>query len=278
MSLKQLKLTDAQIELSTRGQPLRGSMEIRNFPLIGRILYLALLALLGESTNASLVVSNFNIKSGAAVVRLECYNKAEKSRFLSLGGVLNTQTDAISDIVLVAAHALSSKLDQCVVSFKDQQLDIARAEMGLGTDASGDWAVLTLDGRFTGPVNRLEWYGDSATSWETFALNGGRVSVLKFLNGDSGKSCDVRIPKGGLVDPNDGDAVIVSDCISMPGMSGAPALVEVEGVPTIIGLNIGTRHAIGGASDLWRSRVSVIRLVDTKVEEAIDRAISRERR
>ena len=64
----------------------------------------------------------------------------------------------------------------------------------------------------------------------------------------------------------------------MPGMSGAPALVEVEGVPTIIGLNIGTRHAIGGASDLWRSRVSVIRLVDTKVEEAIDRAISRERR
>ena len=247
-----------------------------------RILFFAVffalfcLVFLNQIANASLKVEAFSGESRPAVVRLECFDEARNSRYVSLGGVLNTQLDSISDIVLVAAHALKTSIDQCVISFKDQRLSIVRAESGSEADADGDWAVLTLDGRFDGPISRLAWHTDSANTWEAFAVNGGRVSLLKLPNGDAGKDCDVRVPKGGMIDPNDGKAVIVSDCVSMPGMSGAPALVEVDGVPAIIGFNIGTRYVLGDAPVEWRSRASVIRLVDINVENAIVRAISQE--
>ena len=52
--------------------------------------------------------------------------------------------------------------------------------------------------------------------------------------------------------------------------------METEVKPAIIGLNIGTRYVHGDAPVAWRSRASVVRLVDTDVENAIIRAISAE--
>ena len=229
-----------------------------------------------QDIHASLEIDAFTVDQPAAVAQLRCVGRTQNVRIVSLGGVIDTQLDSIPDIALVAAHGLGHHAGRCVMSFRGHQLGVSRIQKGQGDDADGDWAVLTLDGRFPKHIHRLGWYSDAADNWESFARQGGRVALLKFANGETGKSCDIRIPRGGMRDSADSNALILSDCVSMPGMSGAPAIVEVDGLPTIIGLNIGTRYDLSAPPLEWRSRASLIRLVDTVVEDAIVRAIALE--
>ncbi len=243
--------------------------------LAQRVLALAVIFICSTlEVSASLKVDTFSKESPAAVAQLECVGFKRGERIVSLAGVLATNLKSIPDIVLVAAHGLGANLDGCYVTFKGNRLGISRMERGQGGDVHGDWAVLTLNGRFPEPIHRLRWDAQSANDWELFALRGGRVSMLKFVNGETGRSCNIRVPRGGMIDPTDGNAIVLSDCISIPGMSGAPALVEIDGLPTIMGLNIGTRYDLSGSSSAWRSRANLIRLVDTSVEDAIVRAIA----
>ncbi len=223
---------------------------------------------------ASLRADAFSKHSPAGVVQLQCTTDRGKTRTVSLGGVLDTQLESIADVVLVAAHGLTAAPDNCVVAFRDEELTITRLEKGSGQGLRGDWAVSTLSGRFSKAVNRLGWYADDPGTWELFTQQGGRVSLLKFLNGETGAPCDVRVPRGGMLDASDGDVVLISDCVSMPGMSGAPALVEVGGLPAIMGLNVGNRYDLTDSAQKWRSRANVIRVVDAVIEDAIVRAIT----
>ena len=219
-------------------------------------------------------VDAFPNTSPAGVAQLECTNQEFGTRTVSLGGVLDTQLNGIPDIALVTAHGLSASLKDCQLAFKGERLGIVVVRQGRSHRTDGDWAVVTLDGRFKQAITRLHWYVDNPDGWESFAARGGRVRLLKFTNGETGSGCDVLTPRGGLVDATDGDVVIVSDCPSLPGMSGAPAMVEVDGTPAIIGLNIGMRYDVSKPPLAWKSRANVIRLIDDTIEAAIVRAIA----
>jgi len=135
---------------------------------------------------------------------------------------------------------------------------------------------MTLEGRFSEPIQRFGWHIESAQKWESFAVRGGRVSLIKFANGYLGKPCDVRIPQGGMIDPRDRGAVLLSDCILIPGMSGAPAVVEVGGMPVIMGLSIDWRYDLTDSSSGLGIRANVIRIFDTAVEKSIVGSIASE--
>jgi len=219
-------------------------------------------------------VDSFGSEAAPAVAQLECKQDELGRRTISLGGVLATQLDSIPDIVLVTSHGLESSSNQCVVIFDGHRLGVARVEKGGSEDVHGDWAVVTLEGRFPGPIHRFGWHIESANGWESFAAAGGRVSLMKFVNGYPGKPCDVRVPQGGMIDTTDRDSILLSDCLSIPGMSGAPAVVEVGGIPVIMGFSVGTRYHLGDADSGQRLRANIIRLFDTSVENAIVRSIA----
>jgi len=227
-------------------------------------------------SHGSLSVDSFGPDTSPALAQLECAQGTLNRRTISLGGVLATQLNSISDIVLVAAHGLEGNFEQCVVIFNGHRLGVTRVEKGGTEDVHGDWAVVTVDGRFPDPIQRFGWHIESANEWESFASDGGRVSLMKFLNGYPGAPCEVRVPRGEMSDTRDRDAILLSDCLSIPGMSGAPAIVEFGGIPVIMGLSIGTRYNLSDASSGLRMRANVIRLFDASIEEAVVRSIASE--
>ncbi len=232
-----------------------------------------LFGVMASHIQASLTADAFQAEP-PAIAQLMCKQPSGNLRTLSLGTVLATHIDAIPDIILVAAHGLGATTEDCIVTLGESELGIVDIQRGSNRQVHGDWAVLTLAGRFPAAIHRFDWYIDSPNDWEAFATNGGRVSLLRFANGESGTACDVRKPRGGMVDSTDQDTVLLSDCVSIPGMSGAPAIVEVNGRPTVIGLNIGNRYDLSKPPLAWRARANVIRLLDPTMETAIVRAIA----
>ncbi len=239
-----------------------------------RIWLLAWLASAAGLAQASLALEAFSHDTPAGIAQLKCIGQEPNRRIISMGAVLDTQFDSIPDIALVAAHGLAGLPERCVMLFGGNSLKVAKIERGRGKYHDGDWAVVTLAGRFPEPMQRLSWYAESANGWASFAAKGGRISLLRFSNGVAGTPCDIRIPQGGMVDSSDSRALMLSDCVSIPGMSGAPALVTVNGVPTIMGLSIGMRYDMSKRPMGGKTRANLIRLVDDAVDGAIVRAVA----
>ena len=221
----------------------------------------------------SLQSSTFSNASPAGIVELVCVDEALAKRTLSRGGVLETKIPGIPDIVLVAAHGLTAEHENCTIVMGETELGVSEVIQGKGGRPIDDWAILTLDGRFDSRVHRLQWFASTSSYWGSAITDKVNIRLVKHSNGESGRACTVRAPAGDLLDSTDRGTILLSDCISIPGMSGAPALVAVDDVPTLVGLNIGTRYNMALNTE-EESRANVIRLIDDVIERAIVRAIA----
>jgi NAD(P)-dependent dehydrogenase (short-subunit alcohol dehydrogenase family) len=95
--------------------------------------------------------------------------------------------------------------------------------------------------------------------YSSLAEDGGTVSMLKRRYGAAASNCQIHVPTRGLSNPFDQGVVVVSDCVSRPGDSGAPVLATIDGMATMIGLNMGCRFDISPAPQEWKPRASIIR-------------------
>ncbi|HIG43245.1 MAG: hypothetical protein ABGY96_26815 [bacterium] len=228
------------------------------------------------TANASLVAKDVNLESPLGVALLSCKQPDSSTRTVSLGSVLTTGVEGIDDIVIVAAHGLHTLSEHCSMSFSNEQLKIKNIQRGQDENAYGDWAVVTLDGRFEGEIQRLPWATTKADDFSFLVEDGGTVSMIKRRLSRTVSSCQLHIPTRGLSNPSDRGVVVVSDCSSLPGDSGAPVFATVDGVVTMIGLNLGYRFDISPSPHEWKPRASIVRLIDKAVESAIVAAIKQE--
>lgn len=218
---------------------------------------------------ASLSTTEINRVVSPGVVQLKCAEPGAPTTRQSLGGLLLTPATATRDLVLVAAHGLSGELTGCRVLWRQQILPVLKVTQGQGDKVSGDWAVLTLNGRFRGQPHRFSWRSVAPDDFRGFTEANGKVYVLKHPNGVAGEGCATHIPMRGLKDATDEDTVLVADCLTIPGMSGAPVMVKMDNRPVLVGLSVGQRFDLSHQKLEWKRRANVIRLIDARVERAI---------
>ena len=237
-------------------------------------LFRAALLTIGWSGFAAFAGASLSTKDIASVakpgvVQLKCAEPGVATTRQSLGGLLLTPSAATRDLVLVAAHGLAGDLAGCRVQWQQQELSVISSRQGQGDKVAGDWAVLTLNGRFQGQPQRFIWRAVAPDDFRSFTKASHKVYVLRHRNGVVGQGCATHIPTRGLKDESDQNTVLVADCLTIPGMSGAPVMVKMDGLPVMVGLSIGQRFDLSHQDLEWKRRTNVIRLIDVGVERAI---------
>lgn len=218
---------------------------------------------------ASLSAADLARIATPGVVQLQCAEPGVPTIRQSLGGLLLTPNTSSHDLVLVAAHGLAGELAGCRVLWQQQELSVIRSRQGEGGKVGGDWAVLTLNDRFQGAPERFAWRSVAPEDFRTFTKASRKVYVLRHPNGEVGQGCATHIPTRGLKDATDQNTVLVADCLTIPGMSGAPVMVKMDDMPVMVGLSIGQRFDLSHQNLEWKRRTNVIRLIDAGVERAI---------
>ena len=243
--------------------------------ILGSALYLSSLGAL----QASLTQTELDEAPSPGIVRLSCLDPETKIRTISLGALIDPQAADNSDhpeIVLVVAHGLTAALHNCYVRLGEERLEITEAHLSEDYEPgeiASDWAVLVLDGRFTSARERLPWQPFPLAIADQHIQAEGVVHILRHGNGEPGSACEARIPQSTLKDSEDRDVIIVADCTTFPGMSGAPVVVSVNNAPAVIGVNIGIRYDLTLKDPEWKRAVNVIRLLDAGMDAGLQAAI-----
>jgi hypothetical protein len=169
------------------------------------------------------------------VVQLVCTNEVTGQRYLSRAVVLQLPGFlADYDVLLAARHGV---MDRDIE--RDCQIRGERVEIGAITriststpaaneigDFSHDWAIIRTRGRLAGPVTRLR-----AAVYD--GPDQGQISMLR--TAIAGEPCEITAAPDRIVQPT----LIFHDCFSRPGLSGSPLLVQIDGEPFVIGLQLG---------------------------------------
>ena len=179
------------------------------------------------------------------------------------------QGNARGEVVVLTRHGLATGQEHCELRSKGRRYPFERIISGELDGLAGDWAVGLIGARLDADVPRLRVRAVGLEGIERLALEGGRVHVARTAFDDASTGCEVHVPKAGLRDPADRDAVFVSACPMIAGKSGAPAIARVESGPAVVGIGLGYRFELGSGAPEWHQRVAVIRLIDADIEAAI---------
>lgn len=219
-----------------------------------------------------------------AVVQLRCRNPQSGRQLVSLGTLLEIRGEQQVDVVLATAHGLGEAIQHCRVQTGGgymQPADIPQTrhvrsilavQQGQGLGSQSDWAVLTLNGRLPAEHPRLRWRTLNPAEIAYLDLSAAAIHLVKHTNGETGAPCRMRRPPAVLQDEHDQHRLVTGNCITLPGMSGAPVLVKADGQPTLIGLNIGQRFSLAQPPAQMPSHTNLMRLVDGDISRAIHAA------
>ncbi len=221
--------------------------------------------------HASLTQRALTHPSMLSLAQLQC-TKPGGATAVSLGALLQSPVDG-PEVVLATAHGLGGDAARCVVAYRGQRLTISYLQRGRGAGTQADWAVLRLAGRFDNTAPRLLWQVLGADELRGFFRRRTQVHLLKFANGETGRACRVRQPPADLSDESDRSLVMTGDCITFPGMSGAPVLASLNNRPVLVGVHIGQRFSLNPAAEVPLS-ANLMRLLGPQIERAIQQALA----
>jgi len=175
------------------------------------------------------------LNSRDGVVQLICENEATGQLYLSRAVVLELPgLIADYDILLAARHAVMDRRVERNCHVRGEPLesgqvariatsDPAQNEVG---DFSQDWAIIRTRGRLPDSLTRLR-----AAAYD--GPDRGQISMLRAAI--HAAPCAITAAPDQVVEPT----LIFHDCYSRPGLSGSPLLVQIDGEPFVIGLQLG---------------------------------------
>lgn len=155
------------------------------------------------------------------------------------------------EVALTAGHGLHQ--DQ-VCELRSGQQSVAATVYRVGAQGApaSDWAVIRSDRRFTQSVERFSVAMTAATTF---------TAMLK-LNSEVSPLCQVFSAPEEYWWP---ESILVHDCLSLPGRSGAPLLAAENDEVFLVGLNLGSLIDHQNRS----GHLGYLRRVDEEIADAL---------
>ena len=155
------------------------------------------------------------------------------------------------EVAITAGHGLSEN-QQCELRSGGEGVaaQIHRLEPA-GTPGE-DWAVIRADHRFRGEVERFP----IAMTADT------RFTAMLKINSTSSSVCRAFPPPEYFWWP---DTVLLHDCVSLPGRSGAPLRAAAQDETFLVGINLGSVFD----PEKRLGRVSYWRRIDPEIADAL---------
>lgn len=255
---------------------------------IGFTLAVIGVALGNVSPSAAVEVTTFAPRTGLGVERgivlLRCRGDGANMWRISRGVVLDLGLGrADRDVVLTTAHGLSPRpeavrRDCRILGAGDRTYRIEaawRAAGGAG-DSSRDWAVLLVNRKLHGDVDRLRPGQLTVDAMLRLAAQGAPVRLLSRNPALTQRDCNLLPIDDATLGARPEGPMMIYSCRSTPGLSGSPILANVEGRPLVIGIHVGW-----GFTWVAQGRVravSVGHVIDAQIAAALAAAAARARR
>jgi hypothetical protein len=164
---------------------------------------------------------------------------------------LVSMTGIDGEVALTAGHGLHQN-QVCELRSGQQSVSAIVYSIGAQGAPASDWAVIRSDSRFTQAVERFSIAMTAATNFTAMLKLNSQVSPL----------CQVFSAPEEYWWP---DSVLLHDCLSLPGRSGAPILAAENDDVFLVGLNLGSLVNHQSRS----GQLGYLRRVDEEIADAL---------
>lgn len=251
-------------------------MVSRRSPWLRWAVVFGLVALAAQAGRADDDAAADGVGIERGITRLICAHETLGYRMRSRAFIVDVGSPwSDADLVVAPAHVLPNDarriVEDCFI-VGSGGIDVRIAHFVLPearTDLYDDWIVLVTAGRFEGNVGRLRVAALAPDALERMIHERAPLRLMLYSASAEQDDC--------VFAPNYSTAkeleigVFVHSCRTWEGTSGAPIVVDIDGAPVVIAMNIGRRLSL--SSEASRHYVSLGLALSENLTAAIRGAV-----